>query len=120
MPTRGLLQEALGHPLLFVIMRQKPLQVNHQHDAQSEKQKRKAVWTSRFAFRFLFSTSSHPEALGDCHMVNWSLPRLNSTSYPLTASGHTMRLSCRSSTEPRHRDLGIGCGVKGLLFPKSN
>jgi hypothetical protein len=31
------------HPVLLNIIRQKPLRVNHKHDAQSEKQKREAL-----------------------------------------------------------------------------
>jgi len=32
----------MGHPLLLDIIHWKPLQVNHQYEAQSEKQKREA------------------------------------------------------------------------------
>jgi hypothetical protein len=39
----GSFAENLGHPLLLDIIQQKPLQVNHQHDTQPEKQKREAL-----------------------------------------------------------------------------
>jgi len=42
---------------LLDIIQQKPLQINHQCAAQSEKQEREAIQISRFALSPLFSTS---------------------------------------------------------------
>ena len=51
----ALVADEAGHepftPLLLDIIQWKPWQVNHQYDAQSEKQKREALTTSRFCFQ---------------------------------------------------------------------
>ncbi len=55
MPKYGLLQKPCKHLLLLDIIHQKPLQVNHQRDAQPENQKREAFWTPRFALNYAFA-----------------------------------------------------------------
>ena len=47
--TRLTVKTSIRSSLLPNIIQQKPLQVNHQFDAQPEKQKREAFQTSRFS-----------------------------------------------------------------------
>ncbi len=67
----GLSRKPSGHPSLLDIIQQKPLQVNHQYDAQSEKQKREAIQAPRFAFRCLFSEARFgPERIRNVKQPN--------------------------------------------------